>query len=158
MRQRYAIAVSRLLRKNGFGIVVSRKREGLLVTCGINRESCTVCAQFDSDNMAKRRAEEVAAFLRENGYTVRLAHDCILNVSHELPAVTEEQAEKILDTFAHLYPGALHHSQRHDRLQVFQSCLVADCIDPMELTHVYVSKDIGWLPRAAPKGAGLEKR
>lgn len=35
---------------------------------------------------------------------------------------------------------------------------VSVAADPMELTHVYVSHDIGWMPRAAPKGAGLEKR
>lgn len=65
-------AISRALHKAGFGIVTTRLREGLLVTGGRGRGSfVTVTAQFATDTMAARRANNAADALRELGYEVR---------------------------------------------------------------------------------------
>lgn len=63
-----APAVSRVLHKGGYGVVVSRMREGLLVTKDDN--GATVFVQIDGDCEAKRVAEDVTRFLREQGFVV----------------------------------------------------------------------------------------
>jgi len=63
-----ASSVSRALRKAGFGIVVTRFREGLHVSSGIN---CVhVTAQFDHLKTAIYRAADAADALREKSYHV----------------------------------------------------------------------------------------
>jgi hypothetical protein len=64
-----ASAVSRFLRKSGYGVVTTRTREGLHVTRSLFN-TVTVTAQFDSDREAVRRATEVFYALQEADYEV----------------------------------------------------------------------------------------
>ena len=69
MTKTSAPAISRLLKKAGYGVVATRSREGLLVSK--HSDGAVVTAQFDLDEMAIRRAKDVAEFLRLEGFTVR---------------------------------------------------------------------------------------
>ena len=69
MRATSASAISRLLKKAGYGVVTTRSREGLLVTRDFRGASVT--AQFDLEEMAIRRAKDVAEFLCLKGFKVR---------------------------------------------------------------------------------------
>jgi hypothetical protein len=71
MRKPSAPAISRLLKKAGYGVVATRLREGLLVTSDL--WGATVTAQFDSDQTAIRRIKDVADYLGEQGFKVRVS-------------------------------------------------------------------------------------
>lgn len=73
-----APAVSRLLRKAGYGVVATRGREGLLVSRSPG--GAIVTAQFNSEETALSRAIEVAEFLGNEGFTAR-ADEQIVRVS-----------------------------------------------------------------------------
>lgn len=63
-----APVVSRVLRKNGFMIVSSRKRHGVLVTRSL--KGATVSVQIDAEPKGNQIAHEAAMVLREKGYFV----------------------------------------------------------------------------------------
>jgi len=67
--------VSRILRKAGYGVVVSFMREGLRVSRSGN--GACVSAQFDSAATQVRRIIEVRDFLIEQGFNVTLDGGCV---------------------------------------------------------------------------------
>lgn len=73
-----APVISRILRAEGFGVVATRSRYGLLVTKSVR--SVTVTAQFPSDKEAEKRATEVTEFLKEKGYRVRQHDESLVSV------------------------------------------------------------------------------
>ena len=73
-------AVSKALRKAGWGIAADRKHFGILVTRAT--VGASVFAQFDSDEKSVQQATLAAEVLRKLGYTVQ-QRDTILNVSKE---------------------------------------------------------------------------
>lgn len=65
-----ATNVSRVLKQNGFVIVSTRKREGVMVTHSSITGGATVFIQIDHEPKANKIADEAAEVLRENGYFV----------------------------------------------------------------------------------------
>jgi hypothetical protein len=62
--------VSRVLKQNGFMIVSTRKREGVMVTNASATGGATVFIQIDHEPKANKIADEAAEVLREKGYFV----------------------------------------------------------------------------------------
>lgn len=65
-----ATTVSRVLKQNGFMIVSTRKREGVMVTHSAITGGATVFVQIDYEPKANKIADEAAELLREKGYYV----------------------------------------------------------------------------------------
>jgi hypothetical protein len=76
-----AAHVSRVLRAAGFGIVPDRRREGTLVSKGLE---VSVTAQFDSEMKAVKHAMAVVETLEEVGYVVRRVDQIVYVMSRKV--------------------------------------------------------------------------